>query len=161
MRTVSNLTAERLREIFVYDERYGVFSRRPGRFDMRKVGCVAPNGYLVIRVDGILYLAHRLAWLHVHGEWPESEIDHVDGCRLNNRLANLRLASRKKNSENIRKARTNNKLGILGVCVYRGKFSASITQNGKHIFLGYHDTKEGAHDAYLKAKRRLHEGCTL
>lgn len=79
-------------------------------------GCVkrsAKGQYLVIRILDHLYYAHRLAWLYVHGEWP-NVIDHIDGNGLNNRLDNLRNVDHRGNSKNMARPVTN-KSGVIGV----------------------------------------------
>ena len=160
-----DLTAARLRELVDYDGLTGLFTRRvrTGSSIAGKVlGTVHKHGYVVIRLDYKLYKAHRLAWLHVIGEWPANEIDHIDGDRSNNRIANLRDVSRRVNAENMRAAKPGSRSGLLGVEPH-GKFSfrAQIKVNGTMIRLGSFPTKELAHAVYVSAKRRLHEGNTL
>lgn len=160
----AKLTAARLREVLDYDRETGVFRWRLRTSNRVHVGDVAgtPNkNRIELRVDGVHYQAHRLAWLHVTGSWPAHEIDHKDGDPGNNAFGNLRDVPRKVNQENLRKARTDNQVGLLGVCAARGKFKASLGVGGKHKHLGYFPTPEVAHAVYLEAKRRLHEGCTL
>jgi hypothetical protein len=90
-------------------------------------------------------------------------IDHRDTCRTNNRLANLRDATRSVNAQNLRAARSNNSsCGLLGVTWNRGRWTAQISPpGGPRTYIGRFDTAEQAHAAYLDAKRRLHAGCTL
>ena len=100
------------------------------------------------------YLAHRLAWLYVHGVWPEETIDHKDGNPSNNRLKNLRLATRSQQRENQHKTKgTNPYVGVYLVS-RKGKQKVQAQINGKH--LGYFKTPEIAREAYLKAKQELH-----
>src|SRR5262245_33505102 len=113
----SALTAERLREVLDYDPSTGVFKSNGGRCGSRVgatlVGTVRPDGYREIRIDWQRYLAHRLAWLHVHGSWPAGDIDHVNGNPSDNRIVNLRLATRTQNNANSR--RRPNTSGFKGV----------------------------------------------
>jgi hypothetical protein len=97
------------------------------------------------------YYAHRLAWLYVHGEWP-NVIDHINGDAGDNRIANLRSCSQQRNMQNIRASR--NKHGLTGVVFHRksGLFHATIKVNKRATSLGYYKTAEEAHDAYLRAK---------
>ena len=87
-----DLTAQRLREVLQYNQETGVFTRRI-RAGGTKAGDIAGGkhncGYLQISINNSLYLAHRLAWLHVHEVWPINQIDHIDGNRLNNSIENL------------------------------------------------------------------------
>lgn len=121
------------------------------------------RGRLHIQFQGKLNLGHRLAWLLTYGKWPEKVIDHLDGNPLNNRISNLRDVSNSVNSQNQRKANSDNKTGLLGVSFHKrdGKFHAQIYANGKKKRLGYFPTAELAHAAYLAAKREIHAGCTI
>jgi len=164
----SDLTAARLREVLGYDPETGVFTWRVFRSGRAVVGQQAAraprcNGYSTIFVDGYLYPAHRLAWLYVTGEWPVGLIDHKDGMKANNAFGNLRDVTHGVNLQNQRKARVDNTLGLLGVTHHpkNNKFQARITLDKKTQSLGYFKTPEEAHAAYLAAKRRLHEGCTI
>ena len=116
-----------------------------------------------ICIDKKKYLAHRLAWFYITGEWPSDEIDHIDGNGLNNRWNNLREADRYLNNQNLRKCKKHNGSGLLGAwrCNDRDKWESSIRVNGKHIHLGRFSTAWDAHQAYLKAKRKMHQGNTL
>lgn len=128
-----------------------------------KAGYVDKDKRISIRFRNKLYKAHRLIWLLAHGKWPDGVIDHIDGNPLNNRLSNLRDVPQSVNTHNHRKARSNNTSGLLGVCRRDdiGKFQAKIQVMGKVIFLGTFMTADEAHEAYLTAKRKYHEGCTI
>lgn len=118
------------------------------------------DGYRKIRIDGHQFLAHRLAWVYVYGVWP-AEIDHVNGNRSDNRIANLRSVSHRDNQQNMRLPRSNNSSGYLGVHFDRGRWVAQIRSEGMRHRLGRFDTAEEASDAYLAAKRRLHPFSTI
>lgn len=78
------LTAERLRDLFDYDEATGVFTRRFRRGPTsagKPAGTKNGRGYVQIMVDGRIYMAHRLAWLHMTGSWPTNQIDHINRMR--------------------------------------------------------------------------------
>lgn len=159
------LTAARLRELLHYDPLTGAFTWRVNRGRLAKAGDVAgsphSDGYVGIKVDGRLYLAHRLACLYVTGVWPADKLDHMvsgPGC---NAWKNLRPATHAQNMQNQRKARRDNKSGFLGVSPKRGRWVASIQVDHKSRHLGYFDSPELAHAAYLEAKARLHPFQTL
>ena len=157
-------TQERLKEVLNYDPASGKFTwiiHRHKSYVGKEAGCADGTRRLTISVDGARYFAHRLAWLYVHGVWPEGVIDHIDGNPGNNALANLRDVSVAINSQNRRRARSESKTGVLGVFKKNGHFFASISVNDKTRHLGVFETVEEAHDAYVKAKRVLHPGCTL
>ena len=159
------LSAEKLRELFSYDPATGAFTRLVRSAHCVKVGdiagCKTSTGYSQISISCRSYFAHRLAWLHVHGRWPECFIDHIDGNRYNNAIANLREASRSVNQQNLKEAMTRNASGLLGVSRHGKKWAAKITIDGKCRYLGCYKTAELAHAAYLDAKRLLHVGCTI
>jgi len=160
----SEMTAHRLRIVLDYDLETGMFSRIEryrGFKPDAPVGTLAANGYLMIRVDGYAYLAHRLAWLWVTGSWPQWDIDHMDTNKTNNRFINLRDVEKSTNQQNFRKALSTSVSGMLGVFLARGRWRSRICTEGKRENLGTFDTKQEAHAAYISAKRRLHAGCTL
>ena len=107
------------------------------------------------------YYIHRIAWLYVYGCWPNNHIDHINGNPDDNSIENLRDVSRKVNLQNMRKATKSSKTGILGVSESAGRFRASIRIDGKAKYLGSFDDAKTAHAAYIDAKRKYHEGCTL
>ena len=161
----SDLTAQRLRELLDYDPKSGLFIRKTNAAWGTRVGDVAGGinneGYINIRLDGVLHKAHRLAWLYTHGEWPSGMIDHMNGDRADNRINNLRVVLRAANMQNQRVAQKSNRLGFLGVTRHGRKFRAHLSVAKKNVYLGLFDTPELAHAAYLDAKRRLHPGCTI
>ncbi|WP_217901293.1 HNH endonuclease signature motif containing protein [Rhodoferax sp. TH121] len=164
----TELTAERLRELLHYDPETGVFTWAKARKGQKApagsvAGYLEKDGHWGICVVGRHYRAHRLAWLYVHGSWPANEIDHRNGIKTDNRITNLRDATRTVNAENLRQAKSNNSCGLLGVYLHKssGLWHARIKVGGKVTSLKYHGTKEAAHEVYIRAKRELHEGCTI
>lgn len=158
------LDALRLRQLLQYDAQTGAFEWKADHASSlagAAAGRVYPNGYVTIWIDGRPHRAHRLAWLHVHGEWPSNLIDHVNGVRSDNRIENLRDVASRINCQNRRSASPSNKAGVLGVHRYAGRWEAFISHNRKSIYLGRFSTPELAHEAYLRAKREIHAGCTL
>jgi len=155
------ITAAELRSLVSYDPETGEFIR----LSTGSAISVRPDseGYVGFSVAGQKDRAHRWAWLYMTGEWPLEDIDHIDGVRSNNAFRNLRAVSRVTNSQNQRRARSNNKTGLLGAHWHAaaGKFTAQISVRGKRTHLGLFATAEDAHAAYVEAKRRLHAGGTL
>jgi hypothetical protein len=156
---------ERLMEVVSYDPETGVFRWRERPNRRIRAGDVAgsmQNTYWRVAIDGTEYLAHRLAWLYMNGEWPSVQIDHINGIRTDNRISNLRDVLPAVNCQNQRNAQAKNLSGYLGVSTKAGgKWLARIHKAGKPIRIGLFDSPEAAHQAYLEAKRRLHEGCTI
>jgi len=170
------LTAEYLREILIYNPNTGLFvwRRREDiplrtkrtwntRFAGKLAGNICSSGCCKIGINSKSYLAHRIAWLYLYGEWPKNEIDHENGIRSDNRIINLREATYSQNQQNQKKPYSNNKLGVLGVHWHAAtkKFRAEIRINGKIKCLGYFKTAQEAHTEYIKAKRELHKFCTI
>lgn len=152
-----------------YNPETGEFTWKPkvggprinGRFNGRMAGRVAghshSSGYIELALDGVKYYAHRLAWFYTHGEWPPEDIDHIDRDRGNNRVSNLRLATRSQNLRNT-VVRPYSKTGVKGVkfCKKIGKYVATITLLGQAKYLGLFDDKESAGAAYREAAAILH-----
>lgn len=159
-------TAARLRELLDYSPETGEFVWRVSRGKARRgdvAGCLNAGGYRDIRVDGVTHLAHRLAVLHMTGEWPQHEVDHINGNRDDNRAVNLRDVPIAINRQNQRRAHLCSKSQLLGVSWNKRKrrFRAAIDVFGKKLQLGYFTDPQAAHAAYLKAKRDLHPGCAI
>lgn len=151
------LTAEELREMLDYDPETGVFKWRKSKCNRVKTGDVAgtytEKGYVRIRVLGRMYRAHRLAWLYVHGVWPQDQIDHINGIRDDNRIENLREATNAENQRNMKK-RVGKRCALKGVHVVNGRFRAVITVSQKRLYLGDYNTEEEAHAAYMAAAKK-------
>lgn len=162
------LTHQKLREALDYNPGTGVFVRKETTsFNPKvKVGGVAgfqySNGYLGIRVGGKRYLAHRLAWFYSTGSWPVGELDHINGKRDDNRIENLRVATRSLNMANIH-APSKSKSGVRGVCFDKatGRWIAHLQLNGKFKNLGRFDSIDAASAARQEAHQKafgLHSG---
>ncbi len=116
----------------------------------QKAGYTNPRGYVIIKIDYTEYLAHRLAWLYMTGNWPENEIDHIDGNPSNNKWDNLRAATGTQNQGN-RKISKNNTSGYKGVVRHTNKWQAQIYFKSKIVYLGRFNTKKEAALAYNRA----------
>jgi hypothetical protein len=162
---IADLSREQVESLLAYDAESGTLSWKVAIGSVAKgkvVTCTSSDGYLRVRINKRLYLAHRVIWLLMTGEWPEI-VDHLDGDGKNNSWINLRSGSFKTNNENLKKAQSNSRTGLLGVQYRedRNGFFAEIKHNRKKVYLGSFPTAEEAHEAYLKAKRALHLGCTI
>jgi hypothetical protein len=116
-----------------------------------KNGSIAGNinayhGYNVIQVLGTRYTGHRLAVLFMTGDWPEDQVDHINGVRHDNRWSNLRECTNGQNSMN-RPMKTPNQANRKGVTPHGTKFQARIQFEGKQEYVGTFDTIEEAGDA--------------
>lgn len=156
---------EKLHDLLSYDPESGILTwkYRPGkrrtlntRFAGKPAGYLSPErGYCTVRIDDMLYSAHRIIWAMVHGDIPEDmQVDHINRTRSDNRLVNLRLAT---NAQNVCNGpmRSTNKSGFKGVIFHRasGRWNARLTISGKTKSLGYYETPEEAHDAYVSGAR--------
>jgi len=159
-------TVERLRELLRYEPETGKFFWLVDRTQNVKAGSEAGSicgKYVQVGVDNVSIYAHRAAWALHHGAWPANDVDHINGAGRDNRITNLRDVSKDINLQNQRRARRDSGTGLLGASWYekKGKFLAQIRVKGRTRHLGYFQTAEAAHDAYVKAKRQLHAGCTI
>jgi HNH endonuclease len=154
------LTQERLKELLSYDPETGIFVRLIRTSSRANIGQIAGSlkrGYKVILVLRKSYMAHRLAWLYIHGVFPQNHIDHINGIKDDNRMVNLREVTPAQNQQNRVKSK-DNKSGFLGVSynMRNEKFVANICLNRKIHYLGLFDTAEEASEAYKKKKKNIH-----
>lgn len=155
------ITQKFLQEQLNYCEKSGIFIWKISKGGKAKKGSIAGSfdskGYNQIKILGKLYLAHRLAWLYVYGEMPNSDIDHIDRNQKNNSIKNLRLCTHSENHQNIN-LRSSNKSGHCGVFQVKRnkKWIAYINLNKKRITLGTYDLKEDAIESRKKGKEKYH-----
>lgn len=163
------LSSPQLRQLLDYDPATGVFLWKPranvtrtekswnARFAGKVAGRTNAIGYREIAIFGKLYKASRLAWLYMTGEWPADMIDHQDRNRANDSFSNLREATPAQNSQNAKPR--SNKTGFQGVFLHKpsGRFTSQIQVARQRISLGYFDTPELAHQAYVEALS-IHHG---
>lgn len=158
-----------LHEILDYDEGTGIFRwniSRPGISGIgSQAGCVRSDGYILICIEGVLYLAHRLAWFYVYGKWPIGFIDHIDGCPSHNDITNLRESTCIENQQNRKKAQRNNSSdsSIPGVSFRkdRQKYQVRLQINGKTKHFGCFTLLEDAEAECIKQRRIYYEFNTL
>lgn len=142
-----------------YDPKLGRLIWSKARADRigKVAGHVDRSGYRKIMVKGFNFRAHRLCWLIHYGTEPDGEIDHINGIKDDNRIENLREATRSQNCMNM-KLRSDNASGFKGVYwrEHAKRFTASIWKDGKRKSLGYFNTAEQAHEAYVQASACAH-----
>lgn len=157
------ITQEQLKELLHYCPETGVWTWVVGGRRRRKgfeAGCEimkrSGKNYRKIKVLGFMQFAHRLAFLYMTGEFPENEVDHIDGNGLNNRWDNLRAVTHAENGKNQR-LNTCNTSGTTGVSWIksRSKWLATIKVNRVNKYLGVFNSKEDAIAARKKAEAEL------
>lgn len=151
---------QRIAQVVDYDPPSGIFTWQATLSNRAQSGKVAGSldhqGYVVIRIDGVLYRAHRLAWLIMTGASPTELIDHRNGNRADNRWDNLREASHTDNMCNS-KVRSHNRSGVKGVRRLKsGRWNVRIRVDKREYGLGTFDTAEEAHAVYAKAAEDMH-----
>ena len=119
-----------------------------------RAGCVySSEGYRRVKINGKSYLEHHVVWCFFEGQWPQenTEIDHINRNREDNRIENLRLVDRSINSKNRRgKGYSKTKSGT---------YQARIVVNKRFVNLGIYKTPEEAEQKYLEAKAVYHKNC--
>lgn len=144
------LTQEKLKSIMTYNEKTGDFIWN----NTRKVaGTNNGHGYITICICGKSYMAHRLAWLYVYGEFPNGQIDHINRDRKDNRICNLRVVSNQLNQTN-RNVQKNSTTGYTGVSLKKNRniYESHIMVNGKYLHLGCYKTLKDAVNARIRAE---------
>lgn len=153
----STLTVEWLREHMVYVPETGTFMwkvRGAGRTVGKVLGSINRDGYSAIKVQNVIYYAHRLAWFYVYGQWAEGHLDHIDENRSNNAITNLRIATP---SQNLARRKSTRKIApSRGVFPHGPGFVARIHHGGKRHYLGYFSTKDAARAAYEAKAKEIH-----
>ena len=157
------LTQERVKELFDYHED-GYLIRKAAQGNRRagsKVGYEMSIGYTQVNVDKGRYLLHQLIFLWHHGYIPEGLVDHIDQNTYNNKIGNLREASRQCNARNS-KIPSTNKSGVKGVSWYKAgnKWVSQICVNQKVTCIGRFLNLDDAVIARYKKEKELNwEGC--
>lgn len=155
------LTQSELKSQLSYNKDTGIFTWKINKSRLAKIGNIAGslhnNGYYSICINNKQYLAHRLAWLYISGEMPKNNIDHIDNNKINNKINNLREATKSQNEFNT-KLRNNNSSGFKGVCLDKRKnlWYSSSCINNKRTFLGCFKTAQLASVAYINFTKKHH-----
>lgn len=156
------ITLDRIKQRLDYDPETGIFvwlDTLGGKclkgWPAGRMGTGKAAGYLRITVYGREYKAHRLAWFWMTGEWPENQIDHINGNPSDNRWSNLRLATQNQNKQNSGVYK-NSKSGVKGVSWHlaTGMWRAVIQVNRKQVYLGRFEDINDAARAYQQAAEK-------
>lgn len=149
----NKLSHTELVEILNYDSITGLFTWKVKKGSARSGDLVGNKptacGYLRVAINRESYYLHRLAWFYYYGSWPTKYIDHIDGCKTNNAIANLQDISK---LENNRKQK--NEIGILGERCLNSCLNGKVQVTVRTKYLGQYNTKEEAlivRDKYLEA----------
>lgn len=161
-------TPEQLRELLSYDPDTGEFFWREdvvgkssswmAKYSGKQTFTTdCGSGYRRAQIEKCDVRAHRVAWAMYYGKWPDDEIDHINGIRHDNRIINLREASRFTNGSNVPMHRDCSS-GLKGAYWHgqRNRWTSRIRANGETRYLGLFDTAQEAHEAYCKAAKELH-----
>jgi hypothetical protein len=150
------LTQSDLKELLTFNPNTGIFNWI--KRNRNVAGHRNCKGYVLIRIKGKRYRAHRLAWFYVNGDDPENLIDHINHITDDNRIINLRKATLSQNVRNQRISAKNTS-GLKGVCWNKKskKWQSQIKVLGKLKYLGVFTDKNEAHQAYCKAADDYHK----
>ena len=137
------ITQTQLLELLNYNPFTGDFTWRVRRRGTKGAvaGSIQIRGYVRIRIDGRDYMAHRLAFLWMTGEFPEDGVDHISGVKSDNRWSNLRPADQALNQRNCSR-RIDNTSGVTGVSWYKSssKWTGQIVDDtGRNLNLGHYE----------------------
>lgn len=151
---------EYFRENLLYDQNTGYFYWKTNRLNGKgKAGdrCeqLDSKGYYQIKLNGIKYLAHRVAVYMVEGIWPDGLIDHEDTVTTNNAYLNLRKASRMENAFNSKLSKANS-TGVKGVSLRKGRYATQIMKDGKYYSAGSFSSLTEAAQAVAELREKLH-----
>ena len=145
------ITQAELKNLIHYDPDTGSVYRLPLGL---LVDCKDSCGYVIVKVKGKIYKAHRLAFLFMVGRFPEGDVDHVNMIRSDNRWCNLREATRQQNNVNVR-SKPGSSSRFLGVTFSKThkKWAARIRTSEGRRLLGYFDDEaEAAREYHFAAK---------
>lgn len=154
MKRTLDLPASYIRSVLNYDPETGIFRWKNTKARRVKNGDIAGSKgkrYWLINLQSIPRSAHRLAWIYIYGEVPNT-IDHINGDGHDNRISNLRDCTQAQNNRN-RRIDERNKSGFKGVSWHKGarRWRATIMHMGKQKHLGFYDDPALAHEAYMTA----------
>jgi HNH endonuclease len=123
-----------------------------------RAGHVNKQGYRTIRWNRRTLCASWIVWMYHTGEWPKDTMDHINNVRLDDRIENLREATRSQNCMNKKSFWKKPRSGFRGVKILNGRkrFQAVIKAGTGTHYLGTFDTAEEAAKIYDIGARRYH-----
>lgn len=156
-------------EYFTYDDGQLIWKERPrshfnskaawcsfnARFSGKPAGYNHPDGYIRVRADGALYLSHRIIYEMFNGKFV-GEIDHIDRNKSNNRIDNLRTATREQNTRNFPSRGAVQSKGVY-YNKKKKKYISTIYFNGRNNYLGQFDDEVSAAEAYDLRAKEIHK----
>ena len=108
-----------IKQYFIYNND-GTFTRTDKK---NSKGSLDKDGYLIIKIKGKQYKAHRLVFAYHNGKFPTMEIDHINRNRTDNRIENLREVDRQTNVDNTTR-KPNPDTGTVGI--YKDKCTKGL-----------------------------------
>lgn len=94
------ITHDYILSILDYNKDTGSVVWLKGKRKGKEAGSYDSEGYKQIKINGNCYRLARLLWFYVTGNWPISEIDHINRIKDDNKFINLRQADRQTNGRN-------------------------------------------------------------
>lgn len=141
------ITFKEIRRLLYYKDGnlFSKINKKNGMHVGDKIGCLGSRGYMQTTIWNEFYTIHRLIWFWHNGYFPENDIDHINRIKLDNRIENLREATRSCNMRN-KRILDRNKSGITGVAWLknRKKWRALIKTNDKPYYIGEYSNIDNA-----------------
>ena len=153
------MTQDEVRALFDYRDGQLFRKTRPStncREGERAGGLTAGKKYRAVRIDGVRHLEHRIIFLWHHGWLPKGDIDHDNKNKTDNRIENLRAATRSENQHNV-PLQKNSTTGCKNVTQHYGKYRVRLSADGKDRFFGHFNDLELA-DLVAQEARDLYHG---
>lgn len=154
--TIPSLTTVNL--LLNYDPDAGEFRWRSNGGSRRRIGAIAGavcgNGYRYIGIGKERYTACHLAWYIHYGVWPDKIVDHINGDKANDSIANLRLVTKQENAVN-NKAKRKDDYGVFRDSNKPGRFRVQFYKDGKHLYCGANMSYEQAVEIAQRVRKEL------
>lgn len=143
-------TPNELRNLLRYEATTGkLYSRKSGKEVFTNTH---HSGYKKGAINNRTYIAQRICMTIQAGQWPNGEVDHINGDKADNRLCNLRVVTKSQNQRNA-KMRKDNTAGHVGVSLRaNGKWQAYISLDGGRAHIGTFNCRSAAIVARKRAQ---------